>query len=179
MKDENSTPRQGSTEGALPEQQADRAETTEETMEQTTEQTTEVTSGETRDIGQASGEVAAPPEVERVPDIERVPEDTLTIEQQPIVEARPQAPVPSVQPSPAVTSTVAAPQGGLVTVRTGPRPGAILLGLLCLMVSTYTIVRQTTGLRLDFSLAGPVSIGALGTLLLLIGLVGLAGRRRT
>jgi hypothetical protein len=173
MKDENSTPRQGSTEGALPEQQADRAETTEETMEQTTE----VTSGETRDIGQASGEVAAPPEVERVPDVERVPEDTL-IEQQPIVEARPPAPLPSVQPSPAVTSTVA-PQGGLVTVRTGPRPGAILLGLLCLMVSTYTIVRQTTGLRLDFSLAGPVSIGALGTLLLLIGLVGLAGRRRT
>jgi hypothetical protein len=111
-------------------------------------------------------------------------DDTLMIEQQPTTaqpvsaaETTLSTPAPA-PPVPAEPTEPAAPRG-LVTVRTGPRPGAILLGLLCLLVSAYTISRQTTDWRLDLSLAGPISIGAIGTLLLLMGLVGLVGRRRT
>ncbi|HEU5145048.1 MAG TPA: hypothetical protein VFT81_07710 [Dermatophilaceae bacterium] len=85
-------------------------------------------------------------------------------------------------PSPverAFSPGVATPPGGLVTVRTGPRPGAIVLGLLCLLVAAYTTARQTTDWRFDLNLVGPISIGALGTLLLLVGLVGLLSRRRS
>jgi hypothetical protein len=91
-------------------------------------------------------------------------------------------PVASAVPSPAErapSAGVTTPPGGLVTVRTGPRPGAIVLGLLCLLVAAYTMARQTTAWRFDLSLVGPISIGAFGTLLLLVGLVGLLSRRRS
>lgn len=91
------------------------------------------------------------------------------------VPATPMAPVAPTAPA----SPVATAPGGLVTVRTGPRPGAILLGLLCLLVSAYTTARQTLDWRLDLNLVGPVTIGAMGALLLLVGLIGLVGRRRS
>lgn len=114
-------------------------------------------------------------------------DDTLMIEQQPTTAqpvpaaatTLPTLPTPEPARPAATEPTEPAAPGGLVTVRTGPRPGAIVLGLLCLLVSAYTISRQTTDWRLDLSLAGPVSIGAIGTLLLLTGIVGLVGRRRT
>jgi hypothetical protein len=112
--------------------------------------------------------------------------DTLLIEQDRVTTELPSAtPVaaPSVAPAfPPSTGAGPAPApqpGGLVTVRTGPRPGAIMLGLVCLLVSAYTFARQMTGWRFDLSLAGPITIGALGTLLLLVGLVGLPARRKS
>lgn len=84
------------------------------------------------------------------------------------------APAAPTQAAPTLT----APGGGLVTVRTGPRPGAIVLGLLCLLVSTYTVLRQTLDWRPDLDLLGPISIGAFGALLLIVGLIGMVGRRR-
>ena len=99
-------------------------------------------------------------------------DDTLTLEQQPATASGPSAEFPQPTTAPTV------PYGGLVTVRTGPRPGAIMLGLLCLLVAGYTMARQLTEWRLDLATAGPLTIGALGALLLLVGLAGLVARRR-
>lgn len=97
-------------------------------------------------------------------------DETLTIE--------PQPPAATWSPADVPTAGPAASYSGLVTVRTGPRPGAIMLGLLCLLVAGYTMARQLTEWRLDIATAGPVTIGALGVVLLLAGLAGLLGRRR-
>lgn len=98
----------------------------------------------------------------------------------PEVHETPAAPeaAPLVPVTPPAAPVASAPRA-LVTVRTGPRPGAILLGLLCLLVAGYTTARQTMDWRLDLNLVGPVSIGVLGTLLLLVGLIGLVSRRRS
>jgi hypothetical protein len=66
-----------------------------------------------------------------------------------------------------------------VTVRKGPRPGAVVLGLLAMLVAAYVIVVNVSDASLDFRLVGPALIGALGGLLLLVGLAGvLIGRLR-
>ncbi|HET7400043.1 MAG TPA: hypothetical protein VFJ94_16120 [Intrasporangium sp.] len=71
------------------------------------------------------------------------------------------------------------PRGGLVTVRTGPRPGTILLGLLSLLVAGYVLVANLGEPGLQLRVVGPGAFGALGGALLLVGLVAaLAGNRR-
>jgi hypothetical protein len=66
-----------------------------------------------------------------------------------------------------------------VTVRKGPRPGAVVLGLLSMLVAAYVIAVNVSGASLEVRLVGPVLIGALGGLLLLVGLAGvLVGRLR-
>ena len=66
-----------------------------------------------------------------------------------------------------------------VTVRTGPRPGAVVLGLLSMLVAAYVIAVNVSDASLDVRLVGPALIGALGGLLLLVGLAGvLVGRLR-
>lgn len=108
-------------------------------------------------------------------------EATETLEAAPAVVPSPPTTLatPVAPVAPAAPASPAAAPGGLVTVRTGPRPGAILLGLLCLLVSAYTTARQTLDWRLDLNLVGPVTIGAMGALLLLVGLIGLVSRRRS
>jgi hypothetical protein len=66
-----------------------------------------------------------------------------------------------------------------VTVRKGPRPGAVVLGLLAMLVSAYVIVVNVSDANLELRLVGPALIGALGGLLLLVGLAGVVlGRLR-
>jgi hypothetical protein len=66
-----------------------------------------------------------------------------------------------------------------VTVRKGPRPGAVVLGLLSMLVAAYVIAVNVSDASLDVRLVGPALVGALGGLLLLVGLAGvLIGRLR-
>ena len=83
------------------------------------------------------------------------------------------APVlPQVAPQPA-------PRPVLVTVRKGPRPGSIMLGLLSMLVAAYVLVANLTDADLSVRMVGPMMIGALGGMLLLVGLAGVvAGRLR-
>jgi len=80
------------------------------------------------------------------------------------------APQPAPQP---------APRPVLVTVRKGPRPGSIMLGLLSMLVAAYVLVANLTDADLSVRMVGPMMIGALGGMLLLVGLAGVvAGRLR-
>jgi hypothetical protein len=108
----------------------------------------------------------------------------------------PHLPPPSVGPVAPPASTPRIPQSGgcdgghpwdhashrghaHVTVHKGPRPGAVVLGLLAMLVSAYVIAVNVSDASLSFRLVGPVLIGALGGLLLLVGLAGvLIGRLR-
>ncbi len=82
----------------------------------------------------------------------------------------PVVPQPAPQP---------APRPALVTVRKGPRPGSIMLGLLTMLVAAYILVANLTDADLSFRLVGPSMIGAFGGMLLLVGLAGVvAGRLR-
>ena len=91
----------------------------------------------------------------------------------------PVAPPPSTQPAwtqPASTFSQGAP--GLVSVRTGPRPGTIVLGLLSLIVAALVLVRNLTGLQLDLAVNGPIIVAVIGGLLVVVGLFGVALGRR-
>ncbi|MBW8731979.1 MAG: hypothetical protein JF622_13640, partial [Terrabacter sp.] len=82
----------------------------------------------------------------------------------------PVVPTPAPQP---------APRPALVTVRKGPRPGSIMLGLLTMLVAAYVLVANLTDADLSFRMVGPSMIGAFGGMLLLVGLAGVvAGRIR-
>ena len=82
----------------------------------------------------------------------------------------PVVPTPAPQP---------APRPALVTVRKGPRPGSIMLGLLTMLVAAYVLVANLTDADLSFRMVGPSMIGAFGGMLLLVGLAGVvAGRLR-
>jgi len=90
------------------------------------------------------------------------------------------APDPS-WPAPVVPASAPqpAPRPALVTVRKGPRPGSIMLGLLTMLVAAYILVANLTDADLSFRMVGPSMIGAFGGMLLLVGLAGVvAGRLR-
>lgn len=59
----------------------------------------------------------------------------------------------------------------------GPSVSTIVLGLVCLAVAVLVIVYQVGGFTLDWSLAGPGAVIAIGGVLILIGLVTLVRRR--
>jgi hypothetical protein len=155
MSDENTTPRRVDPTGPVPEDRVPEDRVPEPEATDRAEET-----GDTVLLGQQASttELSTPP-----------------------ADSSPAEPTAFPAPAPQRTASpgLVTPPGGLVTVRTGPRPGAIMLGLLCLLVAAFTMVRQTTHWRFDLSLVGPISFGALGTLLLLVGLVGLLTRRRS
>ncbi len=66
----------------------------------------------------------------------------------------------------------------LVTVARGPRLATVLLGLLALLVAAWALVGNLSGVDLEPRTAGPVAIGGVGLLLLVLGLVGLVVSRR-
>jgi len=66
----------------------------------------------------------------------------------------------------------------LVTVRRGPLPMTIMLGLLSLIVAGYVLARNIMGADLDLSVAGPTMFGVLGGLLLVVGLIGVVASGR-
>ena len=82
-------------------------------------------------------------------------------------------------PAPVVPSRPPSPPRvpALVTVRKGPRPGAIMLGLLTMLVAAYVLVANLTDADLSFRMVGPSMIGALGCMLLLVGLAGVVAGR--
>lgn len=94
--------------------------------------------------------------------------------------ALPHLPPPTSQPAqPYPAYQEPAPRPALVTVRKGPRPGSIMLGLLSMLVAAYVLVANLTDADLSFRLVGPTMIGAFGGMLLLVGLAGVvAGRLR-
>jgi hypothetical protein len=169
MTDDTTTPREGTPDPSGPDELETTAADTEST--QVLEQ-----SAPTSELPSLT------PEVHETP---AAPEAAPLFPVEPLTPATPDpTPDPTVAtpttatPTPPASPVAPAPRA-LVTVRTGPRPGAILLGLLCLLVAGYTTARQTMDWRLDLNLVGPVSIGVLGTLLLLVGLIGLVSRRRS
>jgi hypothetical protein len=91
------------------------------------------------------------------------------------------APPPSTHPQPPMGAAPPAPYGrGLVTVRRGPLPMTIMLGLLSLIVAGYVMATNLLGADFDMRVAGPTVFGTFGGLLLVVGLVGViaGGRRR-
>ena len=90
----------------------------------------------------------------------------------------PHLPPPSA-PAPAAQAPGGSTRPALVVVRRGPRPGAIMLGLLSMIVAGYILAANLTDTDLSFRLVGPPMIGAFGGMLLIVGLIGvLAGRMR-
>lgn len=87
----------------------------------------------------------------------------------------------SVGPETPVPAAPSAPHAqGLVTVRRGPLPLTIMLGLLSLIVAGYVLATNLLGADFDMRVAGPTVFGTFGGLLILVGLVGViaGGRRR-
>ncbi len=66
----------------------------------------------------------------------------------------------------------------LVTVAKGPRPGTVLFGLISIIVAAYVIIDNLGGSELDLRQHLPAAVGAVGALLVLVGLVGVAASRR-
>ena len=170
MSDENTTPRRVDPEGPVPE---DRVPEAESEATEDTAGTDEAENTVFLEQHPRTAELPSQPSMASAAEPVTSMAEPLSSPAQPLVSP---APWPEDR---AVGAGVVTPPGGLVTVRTGPRPGAIMLGLLCLLVAAYTMIRQTTAWRFDLSLVGPISIGAFGTLLLLVGLVGLLSRRRS
>ncbi|GAA6526305.1 hypothetical protein [Intrasporangium sp. DVR] len=82
-------------------------------------------------------------------------------------------------PAPTAPHWSRPPARGLVTVRRGPLPVTIMLGLLSLIVAGYVMVTNLAGAQLDMRVMGPMVFGSFGGLLLLVGLIGvIAGGRR-
>ena len=65
----------------------------------------------------------------------------------------------------------------LVTVAKGPRPGPVLFGLISIVVAAYVIIDNLGGSNLDLRQNLPAALGAVGALLLLVGLVGVVTSR--
>ena len=66
----------------------------------------------------------------------------------------------------------------LVTVAKGPRPGTVLFGLISIVVAAYVLIDNLGGSDLDLRQNLPAALGAVGALLLLVGLVGVVASRR-
>lgn len=64
------------------------------------------------------------------------------------------------------------------TAPRGPAAGPILLGVTCLLVAAMVLLYQLTVLRVDWAVAGPLTVAGSGALLVLAGLAGLGWARR-
>ena len=60
----------------------------------------------------------------------------------------------------------------------GPNAGAIVLGVLCLVLAGLAIAQETSGFQVDWTVFGPGAIVGVGVLVLLLGVLGLARRQR-
>lgn len=108
-----------------------------------------------------------------------VPDDAVQPDDEP-------SPPPHVQmmPPPAPQPAAATPQWapprspGLVTVRRGPLPMTIMLGLLSIIVAGFVLVTNLAGADFNMRAMGPMMFGSFGGLLLIVGLIGIiAGGR--
>ncbi len=60
----------------------------------------------------------------------------------------------------------------------GPNTGAIVLGVLCLVLAGLAIAQETSGFQVDWTVFGPGAVVGVGVLVLLLGILGLARRQR-
>jgi hypothetical protein len=87
-------------------------------------------------------------------------------------------PPPPTQPAAAVSQGVPPRSSGLVTVRRGPLPMTIMLGLLSMIVAGFVLVTNLAGADFNLRAVGPMMFGSFGGLLLIVGLIGIiAGGR--
>ncbi len=61
----------------------------------------------------------------------------------------------------------------------GPSPWTVILGLVGLFVAVLVFLTTATTVRIDWTTAGPVAVVGFGGVLVLLGLLGMLGRRRT
>jgi hypothetical protein len=147
--------------------------------------------GETTSIDTASTQAVPQPNPFRVEPATPVPDDVSSEREttDPAGSAPAASPGPTQEPhgSPASGASGCnrdhswghASHHAHVTVRKGPRPGAVVLGLLSMIVAAYVIAVNVSDADIEFRIVGPVLIGALGGLLLLVGLAGVVvGRLR-
>jgi hypothetical protein len=111
-----------------------------------------------------------------------VPDDALQPEGDTTALPSLPTPPPSTRSTASGPAAPSAPSGpprqGLVTVRRGPLPMTIMLGLLSLIVAGYVLATNLMGADFDMRVAGPTMFGSFGGLLLIVGLVGvIAGGR--
>ncbi len=100
--------------------------------------------------------------------------DAEAAQQTPSAPAITQPPwAPTQQAAPVAAAPVPAP-----TI-TGPAPGPIILGILGLVIAVTAVVTRAADLTIDWGRAGPVTVVGAGLLLVLFGLLGMRGRRRT
>jgi len=87
-------------------------------------------------------------------------------------------PLPPAQPAAATPHWAPPPNSGLVTVRRGPLPMTIMLGLLSIIVAGFVLVTNLAGADFNMRAMGPMMFGSFGGLLLIVGLIGIiAGGR--
>lgn len=97
--------------------------------------------------------------------------------------------VPGPAPAAPATSPVGStaqgtvPDGSVATAPVtrasrGPNTGAIVLGVLCLVLAGLAIARETSGFQVDWTVFGPGAVVGVGVLVLLLGVLGLARRQR-
>lgn len=106
-----------------------------------------------------------------------VPDDAVRATAEAPALPKPQTPPPP--PQPVTTAPQWSPPGqGLVTVRRGPLPLTIMLGLLSIIVAGFVLVTNLAGRDFDMRVMGPMVFASFGGLLLVVGLIGvLAGGR--
>ena len=130
-------------------------------------------------------EVDAPPSPTSDPDV--VPAPTGTTWSTPPQDTPQDVPGPA--PAAPATTPVgsgtpgAAPAGSVATAPVtrasrGPNTGAIVLGVLCLVLAGLAIAQETSSFQVDWTVFGPGAVVGVGVLVLLMGVLGLARRQR-
>jgi hypothetical protein len=121
-------------------------------------------------------EVDAPPSPTPVPDA--VPTPAGTTWSTPPQDTPPNVPpaVPPNVPGPVPAGSVAT--APVTRASRGPNTGAIVLGVLCLVLAGLAIAQETSGFQVDWTVFGPGAIVGVGVLVLLLGVLGLARRQR-
>ena len=113
-------------------------------------------------------EVDAPPSP--TPDPDAVPAPAGTIWSTPPQDTPREVPGP-VPAGPVATAPV-------TRASRGPNTGAIVLGVLCLVLAGLAIAQETSGFQVDWTVFGPGAVVGVGVLVLLLGVLGLARRQR-
>lgn len=71
-----------------------------------------------------------------------------------------------------------APPRPVLPAPSGTAWGTIAFGTVCLAVAAVVLGIQLTEVEVDWRYAAPLGVAGIGALLVLVGLIGLAGRRR-
>jgi hypothetical protein len=79
---------------------------------------------------------------------------------------------------PPVADPVETPAYAKAPILRGPSPWTVVYGLIALAVAVLVFVTNATSARIDWGTAGPATVVGLGIVLVLLGLLGMRGRRR-